>query len=111
MTSTAAPPATPTSLHWSIVVLCVVLAIANLASGLLFLALMLLASINFNPGSLIHLAIMVTGWPTIPVCLFSGFWMMFRPSRRSLRIGLWAVVMVALTVLLVWIDGGNGLIH
>jgi hypothetical protein len=111
MTSTAEPPITPTDVHWSIKVLCVVLGITNIAFGLLLLLFMLLASLNLNPGSLTHLAIIVTGWPTIPVCLFCGFKMMIRPSRRSLRIGLWAVVMIVLTFLSLWVDGGKGLMH
>ena len=87
------------------------LGMANIAFGLLLLLFMLLASLNVNPSSLTHLAIIETGCLTIPVCLFCGITMMFRPSRRSLRVGLWAVVMIALTFLSLWVDGGKGLMH
>ena len=97
--------------HGLIVMLSVLLGLATLAVGLLVTFFMLMASLNLNHGRMTHLAIMLTGWPTIPVCVFCGFRMICRPSRRSLRSGLWALVMVALIWFSVWIDGGNGLMH
>jgi len=97
--------------HWLIIMLSVLLGLAALAVGLLVTFFMLMASLNLNPGRTTHLAIMVTGWPTIPVCVFCGFRMICRPSCRSLRSGLWAPVMFALLWFSVWIDGGNGLMH
>lgn len=97
--------------HGLIVMLSVLLGLVTLAVGLLVTFFMLMASLNLNPGRTTHLVIMVTGWPAIPVCVFCGFRMICHPSRRSLRSGLWALVMVALFWFSVWIDGGNGLMH
>jgi hypothetical protein len=111
----ALPPKVP--LHPSqrekgfIVILSVLLGLATLAIGLIVTFFMLLASLNLDPGSLTHLAIMATGWPAIPICLFCGFRMICRPCRRSLRGGLWALVTIVLLWLSVWIDGGQGLAH
>lgn len=111
MTSAKEQPATPTAAHWLTIVFCAVLGLAAMASGAFLLLFMLLANLNLNHGSLTHLAIMVTGWSTIPVCLFCGLWMLLRPSRRSLWLGLIAVVMVGLTFLALYVDGGKGLMH
>ena len=91
--------------------LSVLLGLVTLAVGLIVTFFMLMASLNLNLGRTTHLFIMVTGWPTSPVCVFCGFRMICRPSRRSLRSGLWVLVMVALFWFSVWIDGGNGLMH
>jgi hypothetical protein len=97
--------------HWLIDLLSVLFGGALVAVGLFVALFMLLAQMNLHPAKMTHLAIMATGWPTIPICVFLGFRMMFRQTRRNLRGGVWALLMLALFWLSLWIDGGDGLMH
>lgn len=97
--------------HWLIDLLCVLFGAALVVVGLLVALFMLLAQMNLHPSKMTHLAIVATGWSTIPICVFLGFRMLFRQTRRNLRRGVWALLTLALFWLSLWIDGGKGLIH